>query len=40
MRTVTVNASKCYDIKIGTGLLQTLGAEARALGKVEKELLY
>ena len=36
MRTVTVNASKCYDIKIGPGLLQTLGAEARALGKAEK----
>ena len=36
MRTVTVNASKRYDIKIGSGLLATLGAEAAVLGKAEK----
>ena len=36
MTTVTVNASKSYDIKIGPGLLSTLGAEAKALGKAEK----
>ncbi len=36
MKTVTVAASKQYDIKIGPGLLQTLGAEVNALGKAEK----
>lgn len=36
MKTVTVNASKCYDIKIGSGLLSTIGAEARALGKATR----
>lgn len=36
MRTVTVNASKTYDIKIGSGLLSSIGAEAAALGKVSK----
>ena len=36
MRTVTVNASKSYDIKIGPGLLSTLGAEAKHLGKAKK----
>ena len=36
MRTVTVNASKDYDIKIGPGLLSTLGAEASNLGKIQK----
>ena len=36
MSTVTVNASRRYDIKIGSGLLATLGAEAAALGKAEK----
>ena len=36
MKTVTVNASKAYDIKIGPGLLPTLGAEAAALGKAKK----
>ena len=36
MKTVTVNASKSYDIKIGPGLLTTLGAEARNLGKAKK----
>ncbi len=35
MKTVTVNASKKYDIHIGSGLLETLGAEARKLGKAE-----
>lgn len=36
MRTVTVNASKQYDIQIGSGLLSQLGAEAKKLGKAEK----
>ena len=36
MKTVTVNASKSYDIKIGSGLLATLGEEARKLGKARK----
>ena len=36
MKTVTVNASRAYDIKIGSGLLSTLGAEARQLGKAAK----
>ena len=36
MRTVTVNASKAYDIKIGPGLLSTLGAEASKLGRAKK----
>ena len=36
MRTVTVNASKTYSIKIGPGLIHTLGQEALALGKAEK----
>ncbi len=36
MKTVTVNASKAYDIKIGPGLLSSLGAEAAALGKAKK----
>ncbi len=35
MKTVTVNASKTYDVKIGSGLIRTLGAEATALGKAE-----
>ncbi len=33
MKVVTINASKTYDIKIGPGLLDTLGLEAAALGK-------
>ena len=33
MINVTVSASKTYDIRIGKGLLSTLGAEAAALGK-------
>ena len=36
MRTVTVNASKKYDIKIGSGLLASIGQEAAALGKISK----
>lgn len=36
MKTVTVNASKHYEIKIGPGLLATLGTEAKALGKAIK----
>ena len=36
MKTVTVSASKTYDIKIGSGLLGSLGNEIKALGKVQK----
>ena len=36
MKTVTVNASRSYEIKIGPGLLSTLGEEATALGKAKK----
>ena len=36
MKTVTVSASKKYDIKIGPGLLPTIGAEARSLGKAQR----
>ena len=36
MKTVSVNASKSYSIKIGPGLLATLGEEARLLGKAQK----
>lgn len=36
MKTVTVNASKSYDIKIGPGLLSTIGKEARSLGKASR----
>ena len=36
MKTVTVSASKQYDIKIGPGLLATLGEEAARLGKAKK----
>ena len=35
MKTVTVTASKTYDIKIGSGLLSTIGQEAAALGKAK-----
>lgn len=35
MTTVTINASRNYDIKIAPGLLSTLGQEAAALGKVK-----
>lgn len=36
MKTVLVNTSKQYEIKIGSGLLNTIGAEAAALGNAEK----
>ena len=36
MKTVTVNASKSYEIKIGSGLLKSIGKEAAALGKASK----
>ena len=36
MRTVTVNTSKTYEIKIGSGLLACIGQEAAALGKAAK----
>ncbi len=39
MKTVTVNASKTYCVKIGPGLLQTLGEEAKALGKAQRVVL-
>lgn len=35
MTTVSVDASRHYDIKIGPGLLDTIGQEAAALGKVD-----
>ena len=36
MKTVTVRASKSYDILIGSGLLSTLGGEVKKLGKISK----
>ncbi len=36
MRTVTVQASKTYSIKIGSGLLSTIGEEIRQLGNAKK----
>ncbi len=36
MKTVTVNASKQYDIHIGSGLLSSLGTYAKELKKAEK----
>ena len=36
MKTVSVCASKKYDIHIGSGLISTLGAEVKKLGKVRK----
>ena len=36
MTTVTVNASKCYAVKIGSGLLASLPGEIRQLGKVQR----
>lgn len=36
MKTVTVSASKSYDIKIGPGLLSSLGTEVLKLGKAKK----
>ena len=39
MKTITVSASRTYDIRIGPGLLTTLGEAVRDLGKVEKVFL-
>ena len=36
MITVTIDASKQYDIQIGAGILHTIGQETRSLGKAEK----
>lgn len=36
MRTVTVNTSRFYEIKIGSGLLNTIGQEILALGNAER----
>ncbi len=36
MRTIEVNASKCYRVEIGRGLLSALGERVRSLGKVQK----
>ena len=36
MNTVIVNTSKSYEIKIGSGLLKSIGQEAVALGKATK----
>ncbi len=36
MKTITVSASRTYDIKIGSGLLNTVGTEAVKLGKAAK----
>ena len=36
MKIVTVNSSKTYDIKIGTGLLGSIGEEVQKLGKVQR----
>ena len=36
MNTVTVSASKTYEIRIGGGLLPNLGAEVKKLGKAQK----
>lgn len=36
MKTVTVNASKTYDVKIGSHLLADIGSEIAALGNVER----
>ena len=38
MKTVTVNASRSYDILIGRGLLQTLPEQIQKLGQVETVL--
>lgn len=39
MKTITVSASRTYDIRIGPGLLAALGEAVRGLGKVEKVFL-
>ncbi len=36
MKTITVRASKTYDVKIGSGLLSTLGQEVRSICKATK----
>ena len=36
MKTVTIDASKTYEIKIGTGLLETIGEEVKILGRAAK----
>ena len=36
MTTIEVNASKCYTVQIGAGLLPGLGQKAAALGGAEK----
>lgn len=36
MKTITITASRTYDIKIGSGVLHTIGREIKALGKVKK----
>lgn len=36
MKTVTINASKTYDIKIASNLLDTIGREIQSLGRVSK----
>ena len=36
MKTVTVNASKTYEIHIGSNLLSTIGAEVSKLGNIQK----
>ena len=36
MKTVTISASKTYDIKIGSNLLDTIGREIQSLGRVSK----
>ncbi len=39
MKFVTINASRTYDIKIGSGLLSSIGQEALALGKAKKAII-
>ena len=36
MNTVVVEASKCYNVKIGRGLLSSLGEEVKNLGRAQK----
>lgn len=36
MKTVTIDVSKTYEIKIGTGLLETIGQEVNLLGRASK----
>ena len=39
MKTITVQASRTYDVKIGSGLLPSLGTEVRALCKASKAVI-